>query len=448
MNRRLAAQAELFTFSYNGQPITAVPGDTLASALLANGVDIFSRSIKYHRPRGAWCLAGRCSHCLVRVDGVPDLQACTTPAAAGLNVTAQNSYPSAKHDVLAAIDWMFPKGLDHHAMFAGVPVVEDAVAKVARHIAGIGPLPDAARGPDVPVEQRRTEFAVVGAGPAGLACALELAKAGRKVELVDERPRVGGRLLSALDEVPPDLAWAEQTATEFTSAGGQLSLQSTVLAIYKDEQPRLLAIRQRGPDRLSLLTAQKLVFCNGAIEPLEPFENNDLPGVYAGRGLARMLKLQQVLPGQQAVIVGSTSEALALARQFAAAGAEVAAIVDPSGALRSTEFRLIAGKPSRAHGRSAVKALDVLAQTGGEERIGCDLVAVLGMPSAAIELPRQAGAFIGYLREAGGYRVEAVEGKTTAEGVFAAGDVTGVGSAAQARQQGQALGRALAALAF
>jgi sarcosine oxidase subunit alpha len=87
-------------------------------------------------------MAASCSQCLMRVDGLPNRFTCQTPVRAGMRLQRQNAFPSARVDVFASIDWLFPRGLDHHSMFAGVPVADKVMAKVARHLAGLGLLPD------------------------------------------------------------------------------------------------------------------------------------------------------------------------------------------------------------------------------------------------------------------------------------------------------------------
>src|SRR5687768_4975914 len=99
------SKSERITIHLEDREIEARPGDTIAAALLRAGVSIFSRSVKYHRPRGPFCLLGSCGTCLVRVDGRPDRMACRLPALDGCRVERQNAYPSAEHDALAAVDW-------------------------------------------------------------------------------------------------------------------------------------------------------------------------------------------------------------------------------------------------------------------------------------------------------------------------------------------------------
>src|SRR5688572_3114096 len=117
-------QGRVVTIELDGEPVRAIEGEPAACALLASGERVFARSLKYHRPRGPSCFAAACSNCLMRVDGVPNTFTCKTPVHEGMRLERQNTFPSAKLDVFASIDWMFPKGLDHHEMLAGVPVAE------------------------------------------------------------------------------------------------------------------------------------------------------------------------------------------------------------------------------------------------------------------------------------------------------------------------------------
>ena len=107
---RLPAHADLFpdrsqiAFTFEGKRLAAYPGETVASALYAAGVRVFSRSFKYHRPRGLLCVAGKCPNCLMNVDKVPNVRSCTEPVREGIIVQRQNAWPSADHDVLAVFD--------------------------------------------------------------------------------------------------------------------------------------------------------------------------------------------------------------------------------------------------------------------------------------------------------------------------------------------------------
>src|SRR5712692_12082679 len=144
---------------FEGDSIPALEGEPVAVSLLAAGESVFSRSVKYHRPRGPFCFAAACSHCLMRVDGVPNVFTCRAPARSGMRLERQNAYPTAEVDVFSSIDWLFPRGLDHHEMFAGVPVAEKVMAKVARHLAGLGLTPDSPAPARAPAEVLHTRVA-------------------------------------------------------------------------------------------------------------------------------------------------------------------------------------------------------------------------------------------------------------------------------------------------
>src|SRR5581483_1327102 len=122
------------TIDFEGRPIPATEGEPVAVALLRAGERILARSVKYHRPRGVQCMVEQCASCLVRVDGLPNRFACTTPCADGMTVARQNAFPSASSDLFRAIDWTFPRTFNHHEMLAGVPVASQVMAKVARQL--------------------------------------------------------------------------------------------------------------------------------------------------------------------------------------------------------------------------------------------------------------------------------------------------------------------------
>src|SRR5262245_16669428 len=246
------------TIDYEGHPVSAREGEPAACALLAAGETVFSRSIKYHRPRGPFCMAGSCSNCLMRIDGVPNRFACQTPVRAGMRIERQNAYPSVKVDVFSSIDWLFPKGMDHHSMFAGVPVAEKVMATVARHLAGLGLLPDSAPPPVRPAERLSVDVVVIGAGAAGLAAAEVLAAAGCPPLLLEQEDRVGGRLVLDAPEDPSGDA-------PVIPPGVQLRLATSVVGFYDNELGRVLLAVQRDPEgpRVLLVQARTILFALG-----------------------------------------------------------------------------------------------------------------------------------------------------------------------------------------
>src|SRR5881392_1815876 len=133
--------------SLDGQDIEAQEGDTIAAALLRARITTFTRSIKYHRPRGPFCLSGTCGQCLMRVDGVPSRQACRVRVEEGMKCERQNGPLGVENDVFRAADFVFGEGLDHHHLLTGSRVLGRVALEIARRLAGLGELPAAARAP-------------------------------------------------------------------------------------------------------------------------------------------------------------------------------------------------------------------------------------------------------------------------------------------------------------
>src|SRR6516164_8534373 len=145
MDRRLRVLdvAERIHVNFEGKDVAARPGESVAVALFASGERVLSRSIKYHRPRGFFCLAGHCGACLMRIDGKPNVRACKTPVREGMRVERQNAFPTGAFDVLGAADFFFPKGMDHHTMMTSPRALNAVMQKVVRQLGGLGKLPDA-----------------------------------------------------------------------------------------------------------------------------------------------------------------------------------------------------------------------------------------------------------------------------------------------------------------
>lgn len=417
------------TIFLDGQPIPARRGEPIAAALLAAGRPLVSRSAKYHRPRGAFCLAGSCGSCLVRAGGLPNQRACRTPCSDGLAIETQNAVPNAAHDVLGVIDTVYPRGLDHHHLMTWSGLANRAAVAFSRRLAGLGRLPDpealdAERAP--PAAEERVDVLVVGAGPAGLAAAEALAGAGRRILVADAEPALGGRLRCRY-ELPgePDLAWAERVAARVAAAGGEVALRTTVLGLWRDGGSPLAALDAEGPPRrLRLVRPGRVVLATGGHPQPPAIENGDRPGVYAGRGLAVALADHGVLPGRRAVVVGEGAEPEALAARLAAAGAEVRRLPRADGA--------------RVLGRARVRAIEL-----GGERILCDFVAVATAPAPAAELARELGAEVALDAAAGVFPLSvAADGRTGVDGLYAAGEVTGEMDGARAAESGRRAGEA------
>src|SRR4029077_547947 len=187
------------SFLLDGKPTGAFEGDSVASAMAAAGVVVTARSFKYHRPRGLLCMTGTCANCMVRVDGIPNVQACQTRVRAGMRVQRQNGMPSVDFDVMRAVDRfsaLFPPGFYYKSLYRPRfmwPLAEPFI----RRAAGIGEPPDKDLEPiHYEAVNLHPDVLVVGGGPAGLGAALEAARAGARTVLIDSDPALGGGLRS------------------------------------------------------------------------------------------------------------------------------------------------------------------------------------------------------------------------------------------------------------
>lgn len=408
----------------DGEAIEAEEGDTVAAALLRARITTFTRSIKYHRPRGPFCLAGSCGQCLMRVDGVPSLPSCQVRAQEGMICERQNApLGLIDKDLFRATDFLFPEGLDHHHLMVGSRVLGRVALEVARRLAGLGELPAQVRAA-AKAELRSVPLAVVGAGPAGLAAARTAAEAGARVLLVEREARPGGAALLGLDPDSPDGDWVAQQARALAAAGGELLLEADCVGLYAGESlppaNALLAVRQGG--RLVIVKAERVIVANGGASQPPPFPGVDRPGVYAARGLLGLLARCHLRVGNQLAVAGEGKELADCVRALQRAGYEVTPVE---------------GLPARALG-NPVRALELA--TGG--RLRCDALALAFSPAPLHGLASSAGATAKWNAALGGFPLEIdSDGRTAVPWLFAAGRVAGRPGAA-ASGSGEAAGKA------
>lgn len=396
---------------FEGSPLPAQEGDTVASALLRAGVTTFSRGPKYHRPRGPFCLAGTCAQCHMRVDGEPNVPTCETPAADGLSVERQNALGSGDTDLLRAIDFIFRDKLDHHHLMTRFKGLSIATQAIARRLAGIGEKP-ARPFSIVPAESVSADVVVIGAGRRGLEAARR--EQGR-VLVLESRAEPGGRALDGLRDLPDVTLPAHVSLRTGTRA----------LGLYDEGGARfVLARNDRG---LVRITTERVVLATGGIERPLPFEANDLPGVFAGRGLASQVRRTGPLPGKRVVVIAGDPDAVPVARTLASAGHQVS-ILDPDGLVGKPEgLAVLSGAtPLKAHGRSHVSGLFVRQADGHEHKLQCDVIAVVSPLAPAYELAAQVGARARYEASRGGFVLETDGGgRTSVPWIRAVGRVAG-----------------------
>jgi sarcosine oxidase subunit alpha len=409
---------------FDGQPIEAFVGDTIGSAAYGAGIRLFSRSFKYHRPRGLLCCAGRCPNCLVTVDGTPNVRACMAPVAEGMCVEPQNVFPSLRRDFLALIDKMdrlLPVGFYYKTFIyprSAWPLYET----VLRNIAGLGKI-DFSKGANGHGVHRHLhpDVAVIGGGPSGLSAAIAAAEEGLRVVIVDENPTLGGHLLgeTRVYDDAGELSGrsGHEIATELASRlEGYANVESLTGAVaFGLYEGNLIGVAQEHPNanRLIELRAGHTIVATGISEHPLIFENNDLPGVMLGSAATRLIRLWAVKPAQRAVVVSAHDEGLRVAGDLLEAGVRIAAVAEhrmkiPDG----PELRRLAdaGVPvlrgwsileAAGHGYVESAVLVRLDQAGRpiggtERREECSLVAVSTGLETNASLLWQAGCTMAY----------------------------------------------------
>ena len=311
------------TFTFDGKSVSALAGQTIGAALYNSGVRVFSRSFKYHRPRGLFCVAGECANCLMQVDGRPNVRICIEPAREGQIVRHQNAWPSLGFDLLRVIDKFdrrFPVGFYYKQFYK--PLTWRLFESVARRIAGLGTI-DVHAVPEIrtEVEHLHPEVCIVGGGPAGLSAGVEAAQAGASVLLIDRQSRLGGHLL--FDGI--ELSDIEPLAVKLTNhPRARVLKNTTAFGLY--EGNLLAAFCQ---NRLLKIRAKQIIICTGGRERPFVFQNNDLPGIFLARGVQRLARLYGVMAGKRAVVLTDHDEGARVAEELAGLGFEIAAVVDP-----------------------------------------------------------------------------------------------------------------------
>jgi sarcosine oxidase, subunit alpha len=444
-------------FTFDGRSIEAYDGDTLASALCADGVTMVTRSFKYHRPRGLLCLAGRCPNCLVNVDGEPNVRSCTTRAKQGMNVQHQNAWPSLEYDVSSLVGRFLPKDVGfYYKTFIHPKWAWPIARKFIRRMLGIGKVNANPQSADYEHVNKHTDVLVVGGGPAGLSAAIESAKLGSRVLLVEEQLYLGGHLCTK----PGDFGSGEFSGLSGLEIASKLS--DTISSLPNIEvftgatcfgvfEGGLLGIAWH--NKMIRARAKKIIVCTGCRERPFIFTNNDLPGIMLGSGIQKLVNLYSVLPGKRFLVVTNNDYGYEISSELLDAGAEVAGIVD---ARSKSSVNQELAKNLERRGIQVLDSHTIVEAKGGKKveaaiigRIDesgdfvpgsnrafkCDTIALSVGFEPENELLYQAGCEMKFDDQVGEFVPVQFE-----PGVYAAGDVTGIHDLEIARIQGKIAG--------
>lgn len=317
------------TFSWNGYSYAGYAGDTIASALAANGERIFSRSYKYHRPRGILTATYHDPNLMVQVGDDPNVRAAYRQIADDMEVSPQNAWPSLDLDVKAANRFVgrFLSPGFYYKTFMSPRPLWPAYQRVLGRFANGGVIDPSTDPGHYDHRYAHPDVLVAGGGPAGMASAVAAAEAGASVVLVEEERRLGGHLryggeeeLSALDDLV-DRVESHDAIEVMTDA--------VVAGRYDHNWVSVVQRHVAGVDeRLVKARVKCLIVAVGTLERPYVFKGNDLPGVMLSTAVRRLINLHAVRPGYRAVVLTANGSGDSAVDELEEAGVEIASVID------------------------------------------------------------------------------------------------------------------------
>ncbi len=395
--------AKQVSFSFDGEIMTGLEGDTLASALLANGIHLMGRSFKYHRPRGVLSAGAEEPNALVGISRgggrkTPNVRATVQEIYDGLQAESQNRWPSLAFDLNAMNDLsspMFSAGFYYKTFMWPKAAWNSLYEPNIRSAAGLGVAPDEPDPDHYSSRYAHCDVLVIGGGLAGLAAALAAATGGAEVILCDEQAEFGGSLKSETGTRVDGRSgwdWVRETTSQLaTMANVRLLKRTTAFGYYAQN---FVALTERVSDhiaapaehmpreRLWQVRARRVIIANGAIERHMVFAGNDRPGVMLSSAARTYLNHHGVAVGRNVGIYTAGDTGYAAAADLADAGINVAAIVDPRSEIpdqmreiaTSRGIELLQGQAVTATGgRLRVSSMTVeQINSGAKRKVGID----------------------------------------------------------------------------
>ena len=413
-------------FTFNGKSYTGNAGDTLASALLANGVHMVGRSWKYHRPRGIMSAGAEEPNAIFQLEKgeftIPNARATQVELYQGLEASSVNCWPSLDFDLMAVnskFSRLMPAGF-YYKTFMWPRFMWMKYEHFIRKASGLGKSPELPDPDRYEHTHTHCDLLVVGGGVAGLASALAAGRAGARVILADEQSEFGGLTLISHAKIGRKSAsdWIAMVVTELKNMPEVTLLPRSTVFGYHDQN--FLTINQRltdhmapgerkgGREKLWEIRARQVVLATGASERPLTFANNDRPGIMLASAVSTYTNRYAVRPGDNAVIFTNNDSAYQTALDLKAAGAEVVAVIDAR-----TESSSEIAETVRSAGIQVMNASVVIDTTGGKrlksvqvtglsrdgrslagepKTLACDLLAVSGGWSPVVHLSSQSGA--------------------------------------------------------
>nr|WP_322939997.1 sarcosine oxidase subunit alpha [Pseudomonas sp. s4] len=474
-------RSQPLSFTFNGQTYQGYAGDSLAAALLANGVDIVGRSFKYSRPRGIVAAGAEEPNAVLQIGSseaaqIPNVRATQQALYSGLVANSTNGWPSVNTDLMGILGkvggGMMPPGF-YYKTFMYPQNLWMTYEKYIRKAAGLGRSPTEVD-PDIYDQlNQHCDVLIVGAGPAGLAAALAAGRSGARVILADEQEEFGGSLLDTRETLDgkPAAEWVAQAIAELQVMPEVTLLPRATVNGYHDHN--FLTIHQRLTDhlgevapmgqarqRMHRVRAKRVVLASGAHERPLVYANNDVPGNMLAGAVSTYVRRYGVAPGQELVLSTNNDYAYRVVLDWLDAGRQVVAVADarsnPRGTwveeARARGVRILTGsavveaRGSKRVTGARICAIDAKAHkvTSPGEVLDCDLIVSSGGYSPVVHLASHLGGrpewredILGFVPGPGNGIQQRIDAGAV-NGVFALGDVLANGFEAGAKAAAEA----------
>ena len=405
----------MINFSFDGKVYTAQEGDTLAAALLRNGIGLVGRSFKYHRPRGIMTAGVEEPNALVTVgEGgrtEPNTRATDVFVYEGLVAKSQNRWPNLSFDIGSVFGLAAPalSAGFYYKTFFGSAKKWMFYEYFIRKAAGLGNAPTSSDPDRFSQRAAFCDVLVVGAGPAGMQAALEAAESGKRVILVEQDNILGPSLIR--DGQEQDADWINAAAARIRAANGLILTRTTASGYWEHD---LVTLTQRLSEpgqipqnnvaqRLWHVRAGQVILATGSIERPMAFAHNDRPGVMLSQAVRSYVRRFGVVPGKRVVIATNNDDAYKTAQALKEAGAQIVAVLDarpaPAGVNSGHRVYNNATPLSTKGARHCLKNVSALVD-GATLEWDADLLAVSGGFTPVVHLHMQAGGTLDWNADA------------------------------------------------